>query len=247
MQSRFVCKNFGLFTVAFIVSSFSAESAIITVYNDAAAFAAATANLGSITFEGLAPNNSFTNYANASGGLTTNGVNFETSGGGKFGPGTVSVSGAGYAAGLPLENVMSGAILVWGPPNQPGNAFLVATLPAAITAISTDMWAEQPFVSTVQVIVTADATTQTFPITTANRVANVSSNPTFFGVTADAPITSIQFQLAAGEVGLILDNFSVGDAAVTPPTPGTVPEPSTIVMLGAALLGIGLFRRSKRV
>lgn len=83
------------------------------------------------------------------------------------------------------------------------------------------------------------------PITTANRIANVSSNPTFLGVTADAPITSIQFQIAAGEVGLILDNFGVGDAAVTPPTPGTVPEPSTIAMLGAALLGIGLLR-SKR-
>lgn len=246
MQSYAMCKSLGLLTVAFLGSSFSADSAVITFYNDAAAFAAATNNLGITNFEGLAPNNSFTNYPNSSGGLTTNGVNFQTSGGGKFGGGTVSVSGAGYAANLPLENVMSGAHLVWGPPNQPGNAFLIATLPSGITAVGADLWAEQPFVTTLQVIVTADSMTQTFPVTTANRVANVSSNPTFFGVTSDATISSVQFQLPAGETGLVVDNFRIGQAAVAPVPPSTVPEPGTIALVGAAFLGIALVRRSKR-
>ncbi len=246
MQLQWMPRCLGLLTVAFLVSSFPAQSATITVYNNATAFAAAETNLGTITFEGLAPNNSFKNFPNSSGGLTTNGVNFKTSGGGRFGPGTVSVSSAGYAAGLRLENVMSGAHLVWGPPNQPENAFLVATLPSDITAVGTDLWAEQPFATTLDVIVTANSTTQTFPVTTAKRVANVSSNPTFFGVTSDVPISSIQFKLAAGETGLIVDNFTIGKAVVGPPPPSTIPEPSTVVLLGAPLLGIFARRRFKR-
>ncbi len=246
MQFQSMLRCLGLLTVLFLVSGFSAQSATITAYNSASAFAAAETSLGSITFEGLAPTNSFKNYPNSSGGLTTNGVNFKTSGGGKFGPGTVAVSSAGYAAGLPLENVMTGAHLVWGPPNEPGNAFLVATLPSGITAVGADLWAEQPFVTTVDVIVTANSTTQTFPVTTANRVPNVSSNPTFFGVTSDVPISSIQFKLAAGETGLIVDNFTIGKAVVGPPPPSTIPEPSTVVLLGAPLLGMFARRRFKR-
>ena len=103
MQAMSKCKSLGLLTVAFLVSSFSAQSAVITAYNDAAAFTGATSTSGTITFEGLAPNNSFTNYQN---GLTTDGVTFAGAGTGPFGAGFVSVSGAGYAAGLPLENVM---------------------------------------------------------------------------------------------------------------------------------------------
>ncbi len=244
MQRWSANRSIGVLNIVLFASCFPVHSAVITSYSSAAGFGAAATNLATITFEGLAPNNSFTNYLNSGGGLTTNGVNFFTSGTGPFGPGFVSVSGAGYAAGLPLENVMSGALLVWTPPNQPGTAFLNANLPAGITAVATNLWAMQPFAATAQITVTAGGATQTFPLATSNRVANVSSNPTFFGVTSNTPITSLQFGIPAGEVGLMLDNFSIGQAAVGPSP--SVPEPSTIILIGTALLGIAFLRSVKK-
>ena len=126
--------------------SVSASGATITRFDTRAAFTGATSSLTTINFEGIAPNNAAMNFPNP--GLPASGVNFFTSGTGPFGSGLVTVYSAGLAGmQSPVLNTGTGAILVWGPPNQPGTAFLNAALPAGITAVGTDFWAQQPFVS----------------------------------------------------------------------------------------------------
>lgn len=240
MQFRSICRRLGLLAVALLLCSFPAQSATITVYDDPVAFDAAAMSLLAINFEGLAPNNSFQNYANPAG-LTTDQVNFAAAGTGPFGAGNVTVLGAGYAASQSaVYNTGTGAILIYTPPNQPGTAYLDITLPSGITAVGTDFWAVQPYVTTMQVTVSAGGTSSTFPVSTVTRPTS-----TFFGVTSDTAITSLQFHFPAGQVGVILDNFTLGEAAAITPPEEAIPEPGTVMLVGAALLGIGLLRRRR--
>jgi hypothetical protein len=233
-----MCRRLGLLAVALLLCSFSAQSATITAYYDPAAFNAAAMSLLAINFEGLAPNNSFQNYANPAG-LTTDQVNFAAAGTGPFGVGNVTVLGAGYAATQSaVYDTGTGAILIYTPSNQPGTAYLDITLPSGITAVGTDFWAVQPYITTMQVTVQADDMSSTFPVSTVTRPTS-----TFFGVTSDAPISSLQFHFPAGQVGVILDNFRLGQAEVVTPPEDAVPEPGAAVLVGAALLAIGLLRR----
>ena len=62
-------------------------------YSDRVAFAAVTADLTVMDFEGLAPNSGFTQYKRE-GKLAAAGVEFRPTGGGRFGPGVVMVVGA---------------------------------------------------------------------------------------------------------------------------------------------------------
>jgi len=206
---------------------FSAHAATITFFDTRTAFVSATSGLTTINFEGVAPTNAAQNFPNP--GLTTSGVTFSTSGTGPFGTGVVTVYGAGLAAmQSAVLNTGTGAILVWGPPNQPGTAFLNAALPAGITAVGADFWAQQPFVSPVDVTINAsDATSQVFTVNTVTR-----PTPSFIGFTSDTPLTSVLFRTILGQSGLVVDNFSVGQTSVTPPVT-QVPEPSSLSLLAA--------------
>jgi len=221
----------------------SADGATITRLDTRAAFTAATSSVTTITFEGITTTNGILNFANPAG-LAASGVTFSTSGGGTFGPGVVTVYGAGAAAmQSAVLNTGTGAILVWGPPNQPGNAFLNAVLPGGTTAVGTDFWAQQPFVSTASVTVTAsDATTQTITVNTLNR-----PTASFIGFISDVPITSLAFQTPAGQVGLVVDNFSIGQgSSVSPPT-SSVPEPITGFLVSIGLAGIVAVKKRTRI
>jgi hypothetical protein len=67
--------------------------------------------------------------------------------------------------------------------------------------------------------------------------------PSFFGVTSDAnTILLVRFAIPAGQVGLILDNVSVGTAGGST---NPVPEPGTMILLGAGLLGITVLWKRK--
>lgn len=82
---------------------------------------------------------------------------------------------------------------------------------------------------------------------------NVGDGGTFFfGFTSDTAFTSVTL-LSAGASGLQnetfnLDNMLVeqsGDAPEPPPS-GGVPEPSTFGLMGAAMVGLGLFRKFRQ-
>ena len=176
-------------------------------YSDRAAFAAAAADLTAMDFEGLAPNSGFTQYKRE-GRLSAAGVEFRPAGGGRFGPGVVMVVGAWYQAG-PAYETTTGAKLIWAPPNQPGDAHLDVTLPGGVTAVGTDLWAAQPAVSTVEVVVnTSGGGSRSVRVETPERPAGA-----FVGFTAEAPITSLRFTLPKGQTALVLDNFAFGRRA----------------------------------
>lgn len=218
----------------------AAHGATITVFNARPSFTTASGSLNTLNFEGIAPNNGFAEFPNP--GLTTSGINFFTSGTGPFGSGIVTVLGAGLASmQSPVLNTGTGAILSWGPPNQPGTAFLNAVLPPGITAVGTDFWAQQPFVAAVDITVNAvDATSQTFTVNTVNR-----PTPSFIGFTSDVAISSLLFRTPQGQTGLVVDNFSLGQASTTEPPVSQVPEPATALLLAGGLIGIAAVRKMK--
>jgi hypothetical protein len=215
-----------------LACTLSAHGALIS-FVDRAAFEAAAGGLTTIGFEGLVPADAEQNFPNPVG-LTVSGVNFLTSGTGPLGPGMVMVVGADLAMQSPWLITGAGAILVWEPPEQPGTAFLDIHLPPGVKAFATDLWTEQPVASTVQILVNSGEATEVFNIATADRPP-----PSFFGVISDANvILLVRISVPAGQVGLILDKVSIGDAGGGAP----VPEPHTAVLLGAGLLGICVAR-----
>jgi hypothetical protein len=221
-------------TLAITAVCVTAYGADITILGTRAAFNGETSGVTTITFEGITATNAAQNFLNP--GLVTSGVTFSTSGTGPFGSGFVTVYGAALAGmQSSVLNTGTGAILVWGPPNQPGTVFLNATLPAGVTAVGTDFWAQQPFISPVNVTVNAaDATSQTFTINTVNRPTS-----SFVGFTSDTAITSLSFQTIQGQTGLVVDNFSYGQSLDSPPV-SQVPETPSIVLLVFGLGGIVL-------
>jgi hypothetical protein len=180
-----------------------AQSTIVP-FTERAAFTAASADLNVIDFEGLAPSSGFINYKPPKN-FTTSGVDFHLSGGGKFGPGYISLVGEWYNAG-PIYETTSGAKLIWSPPNQTGDAYLDVTLPGGVTAVGADLWTAQPYVSAVEVVATTvNGQSQAVTINTPQRPASA-----FVGFTSDALINTLRFTIPRGQTGLVLDNFTFG-------------------------------------
>ena len=198
--------------ISFLMATYSvltySQTGIVRL-EDRATFERGLSKQTKIDFENLVPNSGFRNYKMPDS-LTINGVSLQTTGGGRFGPGYISVLGGWYYAG-PIYETTTGAKLTWSPPNQPGNAYLEVTLPAEVTAVGTDFWTLQPAVGSVEVFITAsDEQTQSASVATAQRPA-----ATFVGFTSPTPISSIRFAIPRGQVGLILDNFTFGQALTT--------------------------------
>ena len=184
----------------------TASQTAIQQFNDRSSLTAASRNLTVIDFDDVAPRSGFTSYK-APNVFSTRGLQFQLSGGERFGPGAISLVGGWYYAG-PAYETTTGAKITWSPPNQPGTAFLEVRLPADITAVGADLWTVQPVVSSVQIVVTAaDGRTQTANVATASRPA-----PTFVGFTSATSISSIRFAIPKGQTGLIIDNFTYGQA-----------------------------------
>jgi hypothetical protein len=80
-------------------------------------------------------------------------------------------------------------------------------------------------VTTANITVQSGGSTQTFNVGTLTR-----PTPSFFGVVSDTSITSVRVGIPAGQVGLILDNVTVG-AAVQGDTPVPIPEPNAAILL----------------
>src|SRR5687768_11675285 len=172
------------------------------------AFNAASSGLSTIDFGSVAPARGFGMYRSPAG-LTTNGVTFRTAGGARFGSGIIHVPSVDYMGTNPLYQTGTGEMIIWGAPNQPGNASLDVTLPSGVTAVGVDLWTQQPYVSTVEVIATTeDGHSETVVVNTRKR-----PEAAFVGFIADKAIVSISFRPPKGQTGLLLDNFSFGRRA----------------------------------
>jgi hypothetical protein len=219
------------FFVGLLIASIPAESALIT-YTDRAAFAAATSGVSNITFEGLAPANGSQSYPDPTG-LVTGGVTFRTFG---MTPGSVTVYGADAAQQSPGLDTGTGAILTWESSGQ--GYFLDVLLSGGRTAFAVDLWARQPSSSTIQAFVNSGEAGQNFNISTSNRPTS-----SFFGITSDSTtILLVRLSVPTGQLGVILDNVSVGAAGAAP-----IPEPGTWMLLGAGLFGLLAVRRSHAI
>ncbi len=172
------------------------------------AFNAASSGLSTIDFGSVAPAKGFGKYRPEEG-LTTGGVTFRARGGARFGPGLIYVISTHYGSMNPMHNTGMLPQLAWAAPNQPGNAYLDATLPSGTTAVGCDLWTQQPYVSTIEVTATtSDGQTQTVVVNTRNRPA-----ASFVGFISDKSIVTISLRLPKGVSGLLLDNLTYGHKA----------------------------------
>jgi hypothetical protein len=96
----------------------------------------------------------------------------------------------------PVLNTGTGAILVWGPPNQPGTLFLNAAFPAGVLAVRHRTFG--PAALRLAVDITINASDGTSELFTVNTVARPT--PSFIGVTSDTPLTSVLFRTVCGTV-----------------------------------------------
>ncbi|HVF31176.1 MAG TPA: hypothetical protein VNA22_09400, partial [Pyrinomonadaceae bacterium] len=113
--------------LAFLSAAAGAQSQVY-FFDDRTAFEKASQRVRTIDFEAVAPAKGFGKYA-PEVGLNVEGIRFKTSGGARFGSGTIYVPSHHYIALNPGLKMLDGAHLSWGAPNQPGNAHLELTFP----------------------------------------------------------------------------------------------------------------------
>jgi hypothetical protein len=169
----------------------------LIVYTDRASFAANATNLQTITFEGLAPPNSFT-FFNSPPGLTLQGVTFQGS------PNNLFVIDPGFNP--PNFAFNSGQFLQ---ENNSGGTLNVA-LPAGTTAVGLDVSSFLPQ-SAILRLSTGDVLTVPEP---------GRPNFAFIGFTSNVPVTSLSITIT-NNGNPTIDNFSFGVAAPVP-EPGTL-------------------------
>ncbi|PYS99636.1 MAG: hypothetical protein DMF63_11180 [Acidobacteria bacterium] len=203
LRSIYVC-----FALALLIKVGVAQSQAIYFFDDKAAFLSATDQTRTIDFESVAPRKGFGKYA-PNVGLNIDGINFRTSGGLKFGSGTIYVPSADYTSLNPGTKMLDGAHLSWGAPNEPGNAHLELKLPSGVNAVGADFWAMQPIVSPIEITVTtSDGLTHSTTVSTKKR-----PDSAFAGFISTSEITTVSITLAKAQSALLLDNLTFGRRA----------------------------------
>jgi hypothetical protein len=234
MRFEFLRWSRGFLVAGLLLASLPAEAALIP-FTDRTTFESATTGATHVTFENIVPAESAASFENPDG-LNTGGITFRTSGTGST---VVSVYGGDLAAQSAMLNTGTGAILAWAPPDRLGTEYLDVVLPIGITAFAADVWAQQPSVTTVNMTVNSGEATENFSVDTMER-----PSPSFFGVHSDGNVLLlVRIAIPAGQVGLILDNVSIGTAGGG--GDNTIPEPGTIILLGAGMVGLVAVRRWK--
>ena len=194
----------------------------LVIYTDRTTFEAHSQGLQTITFEGLAPLDSFTFFPSPPG-LTQLGVNFQGS------PNNLFVIDPGFNP--PNFNWNSGQFLQ---ENSSGGTLSV-TLPPGTTAVGLDVSSFNPQSAILQ-LSTGDVLTVPEP---------GKPNFAFIGFTSDVPVTGLSITIT-GNGNPTVDNFSFGLASVGPAA--GVPEPGTLVLTTVGLLGLlGFGGRRRRV
>ncbi|MGA2878212.1 MAG: PEP-CTERM sorting domain-containing protein [Bryobacteraceae bacterium] len=230
MQLKFQASILSL-SIGIALTLMPAYSTTITTYNNSATWQAATsAGYQTVTFEGLTPPGTQTNYYSATG-VTASGVDFigySTTGASDIQVVDTSAFswydwGTGDALLQNLARPNSGAPL----------PYVNIVLPANITSLGLDLFTTSP-----------QALNYTITVAGNQYTVPTFSQPTlaFWGITSDTPITSLQLTLAGttwnGGSNELIDNFSFGASDLT-----AAPEAGTYLLIGSGLIGFVLLRK----
>ena len=218
------------FVTALLVSGCVPARASVTVFTDRITFQSATSNVNTIAFENIATLGGGPVQFNS--GLTLGSVTFQGF------DNTASTQGD-LEVNWPNVNWNSGAFLE-GPAANSNGQHIIATLPAGIFAVGSDIMLYEPNTPSslgegITVKLSTGATI--YPAQTLSGFTNRA----FIGFVSDTPISSITFFPSNDPAGhLSLDNFSTGAQPVSP-----APEAATMLLCGAGiLLMVWLFRRN---
>jgi hypothetical protein len=190
----------------------------IILYNNRAAFNAATTGATTFNFDGLAPINSFTFFG--AGPVTVDGVSFTTAGNSN-----IFAIGRDFAGGL---FAFDAANVVLQDNTMPSN--FTATLPPGTTAFGVDLGSQATITGT-GTLTLASGGVFNFPITIPGR-----PGLEFLGVTSTEPIAS--FTVATGDFGLSFADVTLAQT--------NIPEPSSLALLGLGIAALAGWRRRRR-
>jgi hypothetical protein len=208
-----------------------AYSTTITTYSDPVSWAAATsAGYQTVTFTGLAPSGGDANY-NTPSGVTSSGVEF-------IGYSSAGVSGIAVvdtSAFSWYDDGTGDALIEAASPSSSSSPlpYINIVLPANVTALGMDLW-------------TTNNPAMSYSITVAGNTYTVptvgGNTETFWGITSDTPITSLQLDVPAAtpssSTNALLDNFSFGAAELS-----AAPEAGTYLLIGSGLIGLVILRK----
>jgi hypothetical protein len=223
--------RFSILSVLTGVALAPAYSTTITTYSSPTTWEAATsAGYQTVTFTGLAPSGGDTAYNSASG-VTSLGVEFI----GYNSAGVSQIEVVDSSAFSYYNDGSGDALILSASPssNVAPLPYISIVLPANVTAFSMDLW-------------TASSPAMSYSITIAGNTYTVptvaGSTETFWGITSDTPLTSLQLDLpnathSSGSQAL-LDNFSFGASDLS-----AAPEAGTYLLIGSGLIGLVILRK----
>ncbi|MEO7145260.1 MAG: hypothetical protein ABI165_17330 [Bryobacteraceae bacterium] len=218
-------------TAVAVVAAFAPVYATTLTYSSLSSFQAAANGLSTITFDNLGVPVGGTHDYSTSLGLTTGPAGNQA----QF----VGYDGSVSANALAVDNETAG-FAFWGSVspnailiehvNAPNStSYITVNLPANTTAVGLDLMTAFSYAQTVSV--TPSNGVGTFNIPTKNNPTE-----TFWGLTTDTPIGSLQIQVPTGTYDVVLDNFTYGQA--------DTPEVMTLILIGTGLI---LFRGLKKL
>lgn len=194
-------------------------SAGTVTYTNQSAFSAATSGLTTLTFDGIAPANSFVSYG--TGPLVLSGVSIT-------GNGSMFVIDQGY-----YGSAYSGGGYLNSDYAANGVNELTFVLPGPTTAVGFNYGGL--FGGPVTFDVTLDAMGP-FSFTTSQSIAGSSLD--FLGITSTTAFSTVVVDMPDGSLYNAVDNFQFGSSTATP-------EPASFMLLGVGVLAIGKRIRRK--